>query len=597
MSVDKSQRRTLLSWIYVAPLFILCGILGLLQYRMIGQVRDAARDRLHGSLQASLNRVSQEVDSEIATASAAIVPPMNDDAGAIEQQLRERYDQWKQSSRHSQMFRRVALAVPQGTSLPLRSIEPASEAANGWPASLQPLEQRLERTLLSRQHSNSEGGAPPPPDMNARRDNEGLATEFPMFAVSKDRAGRGAPGPGPFGRREVAWVILELNPDYLRSTMLPEILQRHLGTGGNLDYQVWVLDRDNPQNVIYASDPGQPLPARNADAMVTLFDPQWEGMFRLGGFGARGRGRGGPGAMGVRGPTPGEGRWQLYVRHRAGSLEAVVSRARLLNLAVTGGVLLLMIATMAALISYIRRAQKLTELQMEFVTGVSHELRTPLTVIHTAAYNLRGKLSNNPPQVEKYGALIQQESGRLKELVEQVLQFSSAKAGRVIQDREPLSVESVIEQALESSKALIAGAHCTIEKSVQPGLPPILGDPMALRQALANLVGNAAKYGSTGNNWIGISATGAGENGTRTVAISVADHGPGIPSDEQAHIFDPFFRGAKAVQDQIHGTGLGLSLVKKIVEAHGGTIRVKSEPMKGAEFIVTLPAMSAGAAG
>src|SRR4051812_46389628 len=117
MSVDKSQRRTLLSWIYVAPLFILCGILGVLQYRMIGEVRDAARDRLHGSLQASLNRVSQEVDSEIATATAAIVPPMTDDPAAIEQQLREHYDQWKQSSRHSQMFRRVALAVPQGSSL------------------------------------------------------------------------------------------------------------------------------------------------------------------------------------------------------------------------------------------------------------------------------------------------------------------------------------------------------------------------------------------------------------------------------------------------------------------------------------------------
>ena len=593
MGVDKSQRRTLLSWIYVAPLFVLCGILGVLQYRMIGEVRDAARDRLHGSLQASLNRVSQEVDAEIVTAATAIVPPMTDDPGDIEQQLRDRYDQWKQSSRHSQLFRRVALAVPQASSLALHSIEPPSAPVLEWPASLQPMQQRLERIVLSHQHPAPDGGGSPAPDMSARRDNEGLAVEYPMLTAAPQKAGL---GPGPFGRHEVAWVVFELNPDYLRSTLLPEILQRHLGTGGNLDYQVWVLDRANPQNVIYASDPGQPLPAKNADAMVTLFDVQWEQIFRRGGFGGRGRSFG-PGPMAGRGPSTGEGRWQLFVRHRAGSLEAVVSRARLLNLAVTGGVLLLMIATMAALISYIRRAQKLTELQMDFVTGVSHELRTPLTVIHTAAYNLRGKLSNNPAQVEKYGALIQQESGRLKELVEQVLQFSSAKAGRVIQDREPLSVESVIEQALESSKALISGAHCTIEKSVEPGLPPILGDPMALRQALANLVGNAAKYGAAGSNWIGISATGTGENGSRAVAISVADHGPGIPSEEQAHIFDPFFRGARAVQDQIHGTGLGLSLVKKIVEAHGGTIRVKSEPMKGAEFIVTLPAMSAEAAG
>jgi signal transduction histidine kinase len=74
----------------------------------------------------------------------------------------------------------------------------------------------------------------------------------------------------------------------------------------------------------------------------------------------------------------------------------------------------------------------------------------------------------------------------------------------------------------------------------------------------------------------------------------VADHGPGIPADEQAHIFDPFVRGKRAMQDQIHGTGLGLNLVKKIVEAHGGSIRVKSEPEAGTEFIVRLPAMLNG---
>ena len=74
------------------------------------------------------------------------------------------------------------------------------------------------------------------------------------------------------------------------------------------------------------------------------------------------------------------------------------------------------------------------------------------------------------------------------------------------------------------------------------------------------------------------------------VEIRVADHGPGIPEDEQEHVFDAFFRGRRAIQDQIHGTGLGLNLVKKIIEAHGGTIRVESEAMKGTEFIIRLPA-------
>ena len=77
------------------------------------------------------------------------------------------------------------------------------------------------------------------------------------------------------------------------------------------------------------------------------------------------------------------------------------------------------------------------------------------------------------------------------------------------------------------------------------------------------------------------------------VEVRVQDRGPGVPHDEQQHIFDPFFRGRRARQDQVHGTGLGLNLVKKIVEAHGGSIQVRSEPMKGTEFILRLPAAPA----
>jgi signal transduction histidine kinase len=299
----------------------------------------------------------------------------------------------------------------------------------------------------------------------------------------------------------------------------------------------------------------------------------------------------------------------MYVRYRAGSLEAVVAQSRLRSLAVTAGVLLLMLATAAALLRYTRRAQRLADLQMDFVAGVSHELRTPLTVIHTAAYNLQGKMANNPAQVEKYGALIQQESGRLGELVEQVLQFASTHAGRAIQEREPLSVESVIDETMEAHKDVIDGCHCVVVKAVDPGLPPVLGDSRALGQVIGNLLCNAAKYGvygsnngsangsDRGSNWIGIFASKAAGDQPAAIEIRISDRGPGIPADEQEHIFDPFFRGSRAVQDQIHGTGLGLSLVKKIVEAHGGNIRVKSELMKGAEFIVWLPAAPAGVVG
>jgi signal transduction histidine kinase len=224
------------------------------------------------------------------------------------------------------------------------------------------------------------------------------------------------------------------------------------------------------------------------------------------------------------------------------------------------------------------------------VAGVSHELRTPLTVIYTAAYNLRGRIAHNPAQVERYGELIQQESGRLKDLVEQVLRFASATAGRVIQEREPVSVESVIDRTMESTRPAIQAAHCTVETQVEDDLPQVMGDSLALKHALENLVSNAVKYGARDENWIGIFASQSRDHGIPAVEIRVADRGPGIPEDEQARIFDPFFRGRRAVQDQVHGTGLGLNLVKKIVEAHGGTIRVKSGESKGTEFIMRIPA-------
>jgi signal transduction histidine kinase len=128
-----------------------------------------------------------------------------------------------------------------------------------------------------------------------------------------------------------------------------------------------------------------------------------------------------------------------------------------------------------------------------------------------------------------------------------------------------------------------------VERRIDPELPMILADELALKHALQNLLDNGVKHGGEGSGWIGISASAVSEGDCRLVEIRVADRGPGIPEDEQLHLFDAFFRGRRALQDQVHGTGLGLNLVKSIIEAHGGTIRVKSEPGHGAEFIVRIP--------
>jgi signal transduction histidine kinase len=552
------NRRAMLSWLFSAAMVVLCGYLGFLQYLWIGEVSVAERDRMQQRLQLDLDRLSRDFNNEIAAACRALAPMQSEEPDA---DFSRRYLEWRTTSRHAQLFRALALAVPEGETVVLRGLDVRTGVLRPmeWPAAWKPLRESMESHLAPPQRwPGGHGPGPRPPG-----DAEGTTIEIPLFV------GRGSP---PFRPRELGWAIFDVDPQYVRETMLPELILRNLG--GN-DYQVDVVTRTDPPTVIYQSDPNNKSVTK-ADASVGLFDAQFQQfLFRRDGV-----------PRGMAGPPPSFGRWTMFVRHRAGSLEAVVERTRRRNLAVTGGVILLLGASIFALVRFTRNAQRLARLQLDFVAGVSHELRTPLAVIHGAAYNLRGTVAQNPAQVERYGALLQQESGRLKELVEQVLSFSGAQAGQVTRTREPLSIGQIIDDTIESAKVELHDANFVVEKKVAPDLPPVNGDPLALKHALQNLVSNAVKYGQNGDNWLGVFAGRAGGD----IEIRVADKGPGIPTSEQKHIFDPFFRGKKALQDQIHGTGLGLNLVKKIIEAHGGTIRVQSEHMKGAEFIVRIPA-------
>jgi signal transduction histidine kinase len=569
VQIGRNRRRALASWFFVGAVFALCAILGLLQYRWIGAVSVAYRERLQDSLQTSLNRLSQDFNSEISAACRAVLPVSGQaaDGAAAEAAIVARYEQWKSGARHSQIFQRIAIAEPEKGKLVLRVMDPSQGAfrIEAWPQEWAPVKERLERI------EQWQGGPGGPPPFDGAADGEGTVFQLPLFSNTR---------PAPFGRREIGWSVFELNLAYLRNSLLPEVVQRYVAAGGNLDYQVEIVTRTSQPVVIYRTGGGDPSQVvANADASVSLFENPFDLIM------GRGASRA-PAAS----PAPGVGRWQMYVRHRAGSLEAVVAQARLRAMTVTSCVLLLMFGTLIAWIRFTRRAQRLAELQMDFVAGVSHELRTPLSVIHTAAYNLKGGVTSNPAQVERYGALIHQESGRLKQMVEQVLRFSKAQAGHVVQEPGPVWMESVIADALEAGNAAIQSVHCTVETHIENGLPLILGDPAALEHALGNLISNAVKYGTAGGGWIGVFANRVVERGRVWVEVRVADHGPGIPADEQAHLFDPFFRGRRAQEDQVHGTGLGLNLVRKIVEAHGGTVRVRSEPGKGAEFIVRIPA-------
>jgi signal transduction histidine kinase len=554
------SRRGTLYWAVLSSVAVLCCALAVMQYRWTGELARAERERLRNGLQAALNIVSREFNTELMDACTALQPT----AGEIAVQGREqaysaRYQEWRKSTGRSEMFQQLAIAIPANDNLDLRMLDSrtGSFSAHPWPLDWLDLQNALRRHLDRR-------GPPPPTPLNP------FLVEMPRFGGT----------PGVVRAAEQEWLILELNPEYTRRRLIPELLERNLSTVGALDFEAEVFVRSDPSKLIYRSHNGEPIGV-GAEASVTLFDirPGFE----------RPQGARQPHSMT---PTdPGRGRWQLLVRSRGGSLDALVQKTRRRNLTVSGSILALLLASVVLLFRSSKRVQQLADLQMNFVAGVSHELRTPLTVIRTAAFNLRERASRNPEKVERYGKLIEEETEKLTTIVEQVLRFASARGGHVIRERTPVRVESVIEQGIQASRHILDAARCVVETNLQPELPLVLGDEVALRQVVQNLLENAAKYGVDGSKWIGISAENITADRSPFIRIRVSDRGHGIPPEEQEHIFDAFFRGRRALQNQVHGTGLGLNLVRQIVEAHGGTVGVNSDVKQGTEFIVRIPAL------
>jgi len=572
MDPDQIRRRAPVLWLFMGLLVVLVCVLAVLQYQWIGEISTNEQKIRQADLQAAANKLSSAFNAELNTAAEALQPSDQQVQEVGRQKAYEtRYSAWRAAAANTRLFRRIAVVDEENGRLALRmfnaetgALEPAE-----WPADWIPTRDFLAARAFGR------NGSP-------RIENPTLI-DYPRFRSQPD------PSSGRAGEQD--WLLLDVDSKYAGEVILPELLPQYFTDEFRSLYRVEVVARARPSELIFGTEPGQaPSGAGNAQATATLFDPTRAGRGR-GPLPGTGPGPDGPGRSVAN--DSGRGRWLLSVWLRKGSLEAAVASTRRRDLAISAAILLLLLVTGAALAQFSRRAQQLAQVEMEFVAGVSHELRTPLTVIRTAAFNLRGKVASNPPQVERYGALIQQESERLGAIVEQVLRFASAKAGRVVQERQPVSVSGLIEETLQSNKGMLEDALCEVETRVEPGLPAITGDSLALRHALQNLLANAAKYGGAGKQSVAISArTVPGANGNRgqQIEIRVADHGSGIPPEEQKHVFDAFFRGRKAVQDQIHGTGLGLHLVKKIVEAHGGTVSLESEPGAGSTFIVRIPA-------
>jgi signal transduction histidine kinase len=584
-------------------------VLAVLQYHWTGQVSEAERERMLATLSTSTNQFRQEFNADLQQLGLwyqpenAVLGSLNwrhyadsstELLNGVEGHLVKDLYLWISS--------RTGSSQLQVLNRQARIFEPVS-----WPPRLESVRDRFERTFSAPNQL--------PADMRPISWTFFPRIPLMLHPLAQPPAGRGSAPPGALF---AGCLMLELNLESMRRELLPELAVKYFGGPDGLIYQVAIIAGKDPAVMIYQSDPSLfPADFASSDARIGLLgNPR-------GRFGRRGAGGGGdmrpppdesrgfpaapfdpdfPRSGRARGGGPvllqdNEGAdWELAVKHRRGSLEAVVAGTRRRNLAVGFGILLLLASSMGLIIAFAQRMRRLARLQMDFVAGVSHELRTPLAVICSAGDNLADSaVADSGRQVRQYGELIRNEGWKLTRMVEQILHVASVQSGRRRYSLRPDRIERILEMALGQVQPMLEADGFSVEKQIDPDLPGVNADADALLQTIQNLIQNAVKY-SGESRWLGIRAGIARSRHGAGVQLVVEDRGIGIEPADLPHIFDPFYRGRKVTDSQIHGAGLGLFMVREAIVAMGGTISVKSTPGKGSAFTIHLPALSPGEA-
>ncbi len=602
------------SWFPILLIFGLLGLLVLLatlQYQWLGQISDGDGERLKARLESDTKRFAEDFNREIQ--SAYFNFQVSSDVWREKKwtEFNDRYDFWRTKTPYPNLIKNFYFIEKASQNVSRYNFEKRAFETSDWTENLNKLK----------------------PKFDAENSLSPIDAEIPAFVMTiyeaKETFDRillrtanteEIKGVSPDHEKKYAFLVIELDAKVITDEILPALTKTYFSQSESANYNLAVVNQAN--QIVFQT---QNLSA--TDATAKLFNLSPDNFMFYGNQEIFPKVEGNKKSVIFRTTTQkietnttekstntdsdakielkvssdkmpetkpriqifeannadNNSGWTLNVQNTNGSLDNFIANARRKNLAISFGILSLLGGSVLLIFLSSQRAKLFAQRQIDFVSSVSHEFRTPLAVIYSAGENLTDGVVSSPLQVEKYGNLIKGEGKKLSAMVEQILEFAGANSGRKKYDLRETNVEEVIENALGECRLLLHEQDFSLEKIIAENLPKVSVDKNALSHALQNLIVNAVKYGN-GEKWLKISA----ENGNGVVKIAVQDKGIGIAPKDLKHIFEPFFRAKKVIDEQIHGNGLGLSLVKQTVEAHGGKITVESEIGKGSCFTIEL---------
>ena len=358
----------------------------------------------------------------------------------------------------------------------------------------------------------------------------------------------------PSEQEVFGYLTMPFNQDFLRNSYLPKILAQKFGTDEHPGMNVWLRDWTNSE-IIASSNPNTPYNHQQIQFVQNFPD-----FFDY---------------------------WKVEVSFTDESTVAASNASLIKNFAVLAAAMLLLLGSLVFMFRSAQKERALAERQADFLANVTHELKTPLSVMQAAGENLADGRVQDQKRLKNYGSHIFSEAVRLRKMIDKLLDVAKANAGDSLVEPQPTDIGETVKSYLEKHRKFFRDKDVTLDINIDQNLPAVNIDRNSLETILSNLIDNVIKY-SKGEKYLGIRVFEENDY----LKLYIEDHGVGIAHKDISNIFTKFFRVEDSLTAETKGHGLGLSIVKNLVELNSGSIDVESKPGAGSTFIITFPILS-----